>query len=134
MSSQKKSKKNPNKFTKNEKYVLKSCWAERVMVVPEILAMVVLAPKPVPVNVMPGTIPAMSAAAMVIVVAPLAAVAALPAKSAEVNATLLLAKVFKAVAKFVDVVAPEVTVENVPFLPLKLKLTSLVTELPENVN
>ena len=108
--------------------------AESVTVVPEMLEMVVLAAKPVPVSVIPGTIPTMSAAAMVREVEPLAAVAALPAKSAEVNATLLLAKVFNAVAKLVEVVVAEETVENVPFLPLKLKLTSLAVELPANVN
>ena len=107
---------------------------DSVMVVPEMLAMVVLAAMPVPVNFMPGTMPTMSAAAMVIVVAPLAAVAVLPAKSAEVKATLVVARVFKAVAKFVDMAAPELSDENVPFLPLKLKLTSLVVALPANVN
>ena len=108
--------------------------AESVMVVPEMLEMVVFAAKPVPVNVMPGTMPSMSAAAMVKEVEPLAAVAALLAKSAEVNATLLPAKVFKAVAKLVEVVVAEETVENVPFLLLKLKLTSFGVALPANVN
>jgi hypothetical protein len=108
--------------------------AERVTVVPEILAIVVLAGIPVPVMAIPGTKPATSAADMVSVREPEAAVAAAFVKSAEVNATLVPAIEFTAVAKLVAVVPLDATVENVPFLPLKLKLTSFVVEFPAKVN
>ena len=108
--------------------------AEIVTVVPEMLTIVVLAGMPVPVMAMPGTKPATSAADMFSAVAPVAAEAVAFVKSADVNATLVPAMEFNAVAKLVAVVVPDATVENVPFLPLKLKLTSFVVALPAKVN
>ena len=108
--------------------------AESVTVLPEMLEMVVLLGIPVPVMAIPGIRPATSAADIVKVVTPDAAVAEAPLKDAEVNATLVPAKEFTAETKLAAVVAPEATVEKVLFLPLKLKLTSFVVELPANVN
>ena len=108
--------------------------AEILTVVPETLTIVVFAGIPVPVMAIPGTKPATSAADIVSAVAPVAAEAAAFVKSAEVNATLVPAIEFNAVAKLVAVVPLDATVENVPFLPLKLKLTSFVVEFPANVN